>query len=137
MYQQSPTFAAQYAESVNNEINKAKADAEREKIMQQAANRGIIGNTAIALLQGMTASGDLLDNMAEFAGRGTITQKDGLTLYDRSQANIAGYSEKLNKLGTIDKDAPILGGKGLGDLYSLGYSAAQSLLYGRMGNGAL
>ncbi len=137
LYQQSPTFAAQYAESVNNEINKAKADAEREKIMQQAANRGIIGNTALALLQGMTASGDLLDNMAEFAGRGTITQKDGLTLYDRSQANIAGYSEKLNKLGTINENVPVLGGKGLGDLYGLGYSAAQSLLYGATGNGAL
>jgi len=137
LYQQNPTSAAQYAESVNNEINKAAAELEKKKVMQKAANRGVVANTALALMQGVTASADLLDNMAEFAGRGTITQKSGLTLYDRSQANVEGYSQKLNKLGTINEDVPVLGGKGIGDLYSLGYSAAQSILYGATGNGAL
>ena len=136
LYMMSPTYAAQYAEAINNEINKKAADAQKEGIVANSGDSKL-KSTASALLKGATATADFFDNIAEYAGRGTITQKPDLSFFEQSQAEIEGVSESLNELGTIGEDVAVIGGKGLGDLYGLGVSAAQSLIYGATGNGAL
>ncbi len=136
LYQNNPAAAAKYAEAVNNKINRAAADAQKEAIMLRAGDKKI-KNTAEAILLGSTALADVVDNLAEFEARGTITQKNNLTPYDMSQAKVEGISKKLNELGKIKENIPVIGGKGFGDLYGLGYSGAQSILYGLTGNGWL
>ena len=136
LYMMDPAYASQYAEAINNEINKAAADAQRTQIVADAGDSKL-KSTATAILKGFTGTADFLDNIAEFSGRGTITQKADLSFFEQSQAEIQGVSESLNELGTISENVPVIGGKGLGDLYGLGISAAQSLIYGATGNGAL
>ena len=136
LYMMDPAYASQYAEAINNQINKDAAEAQRTQIKQDAGDSKL-KSTASALLKGATSTADFLDNIAEFSGRGTITQKADLSLFEQSQAEIEGVSESLNELGTISEDVAVIGGKGLGDLYGLGISAAQSMIYGATGNGAL
>ena len=143
LYSDNTAKAYDYARKVNDAIKGAKEQQQRQRIAENATKNvwAGAGNTAAALLTAPTAIGDFMDNIAEAAGRGTITKKGMLTPYDYSQAVTGGISQKLNEYGTIDESVPVLGGRGWGDVYGLGFSTAQSLIAGftgsKLGTGAL
>lgn len=85
-------------------------------------------HSAGAILGNATGLADYLNDAAEYAARGRITEKTGdLTPFEYSQAVTGGISQHLNqKYGTLNEKIPVVGGKGLGDLYGLGMSVAQS-----------
>lgn len=135
LYNQSPAQAYSYAKLLNDQIASSERNANIQKVMEEASKN--LGSGAIhtlgALITAPTGIADLMDNIAEFMGRGTITQKGGTVLspFDYSQAVVGGISGTLNALGTLDESVPIIGGKGFGDVYQLGFSMAQSMIAGK------
>ena len=142
LYAEDPNKAYEYAEQVNNYYNAAAKYQQQQDIGDAASKNfgtGTLG-TMGAIATSPLAMADLLDNVAEYVGRGTITQKSMLTPYEYGQAAQSGIANKLNeKYGTINENAFAIGGKGLGDIYSLGVSTANSLVsaYTMGGTGTL
>ena len=131
LYATSPAQAYQFAEQVNNYYN-TKAEYEAQQAMgAKASSSGWsgVGHTLGAIATAPLGLADLLDDAVEYSARGTITQDGILSPFEYSQAVTSGISNKLNeKYGTIDDDVWLLGGKGVGDIYSLGVSTANSML---------
>lgn len=77
----------------------------------------------------MLGIGEYMSDIAEYAARGRIMEKgDRLSPVEYSDAVTGGIAQHPNdEYGTIDDAVFILGGKGLGDVYSLGASVAQSM----------
>lgn len=136
LYSQDPEKAAQYAIQVNNSLNAADKDAQRQAAVDKATSSPWAGAwaTGKAIFGNMTGIGDFANDLAEYQARGTITERGGLlTPAEYGSAVTSGISQHLNdKFGTIDDDVFVFGGKGLGDLYGLGTSVAQSMLSGHM-----
>lgn len=128
LYNKDPNTAFEYATNVNNAISAEEANKQREKIRELATKSPIIhtiGSVAVSPL----GLADYLDNLVEYAARGTITDKDYVTPYDYSQEVRGAISNDLNtKYGTLNDEIPVIGGKGLGDVYGLGTSIADSAL---------
>lgn len=133
-YLENPKSAYDYAIRLNNakateKKNKTKADIE------ESATSGFwegAGHTAGAILTAPFGLADYLDDLTDkAAGRDTIVEESAVTPFEYSQTAIGGITNKLNDMsGTLDEDIPIIGGKGLGDLYGLGTSIAQSAVSG-------
>ena len=131
LYSEDPSKAYAYAEQVNNQIN-AMAQYDQQQAVgnwtSQNVGTGILG-TLGAIATAPLGMADFLDNIVEYSARGKITQKGVLTPFDLGQAAQSGVANSLNEsYGTIDDDVFLFGGKGLGDVYSLGVSAANSLV---------
>ena len=133
--------AYEYAEQLNNQIAAAEKAGKLQQIQDAASNSGwgMIGHTLGAIATAPLGLADLLDNMTEYAGRGTITEKGEVSPFEYSQAAQSGIANKLNSGGVLNEAIPIIGGKGWGDVYSLGVSAANSLVsaYTMGGTGTL
>ena len=128
LYAIDPERAYEYAFEVNNALNAGEKQEKLDKI-SDSAKENKVGHTLGALPASMLGLADYLSDLTESAARGTITQKEFVTPFEYSQAATGAIAEDLNeKGGTIDEDVFILGGKGWGDVYSLGFSAAQSLI---------
>ena len=128
LYAQDPEKAYEYAIEVNNALNAGEKQEKLDKI-SEAAKGNKVGHTLGALAAAPLGLADYLSDLTESAARGTITQKEFVTPFEYSQTAQGAIAEDLNeKGGTIDEDVFILGGKGWGDVYSLGFSAAQSLI---------
>ena len=131
LYSRDPEEAWKYAEEVNNALASQEKAPQIQKIQEQATGgfwQGA-GHTAGALLTAPLGLADYLDNLAEFNARGRITEKGGVTPFEYSQAVTSGISQNLNdKYGTLNENIPVIGGKGLGDVYGLGTSIAQSAM---------
>ena len=137
LYAEDPNKAYSYAEQVNNYINAQAAYLEQQAAVRNGTESFGSGalHTAGAIASAPLGLGlaDYLDNIAELAGRGTITQKANLSPNEYFQAAQSGIADKLNEQsGTIDDDVWMLGGKGLGDIYNLGVAGAQSWATGKM-----
>ena len=131
LYAEDPNKAYAYAEQLNNYYNSAEKYAQQQGIQATASKDGwsMAGHTLGAIATAPLGLADYLDDLAEYSARGTITQKNMITPFEYGQAAQSGIANKLNEMsGTIDDDVWVLGGKGLGDVYSLGVSAANSLL---------
>lgn len=131
LYHTDPEKAYTYATEVNNRLNAGEKAEKLEKISAAATkNFGAgVAHTLGSLITAPLGLADYLSNLTEHAARGTITQDKFVTPFDYSRQASGAISERLNEIsGTIDEDVFVLGGKGLGDVYSLGHSAAQSLL---------
>ena len=117
-------------------INKINKDAKLEEIGKSATNgwEGF-GHAVAAIFASTTGIVDTLSDLVEYNALGSITHEGYVTPHEYSQAVTSSISSKLNELGTIDEDFFILGGKGLGDVYSLGTSILQSALTGSIGGG--
>ena len=137
LYAEDPNKAYDYAVQLNNDYAAYEKYLQQQDIGAKASANG--GSMALYTLGEIatapTAIGDFLDNVAEFAGRGTITQKSHFTPYEYFQAAQSGISNKLNAVDengdaqkVLKDSVPILGGKGWGDIYSLGVSTANSML---------
>ena len=131
LYNTNPEKAYTYATEINNRLNAGEKAEQLEKISAAATkNFGAgVAHTLGSLIIAPLGLADYLSNLTEAAARDTITQDKFVTPFDYSQQASGAISEKLNDIsGTIDEDVFVFGGKGLGDVYSLGHSAAQSLL---------
>ena len=128
LYAIDPERAYEYALEVNNALNAGEKQEKLDKI-SDSAKENKVGHTLGALPASMLGLADYLSDLTESAARGTITEKEFVTPFEYSQAATGAIAEDMNeKGGTIDEDVFILGGKGWGDVYSLGFSAAQSLI---------
>jgi len=160
LYSKDKAQAFRYAQEVNEAMNKT-AKEEQRKAVQERATSGFLAGTVEsgkAVLAGMAGIGDYLSDVAEFTGRGKITEKgNSLSLTEYSDAVTSGISEHLNKeFGTLDgsgwkkiadqaaqfqktgtvgdmSDLPehiAEDGHGMGDIYGMGISMATSMLSG-------
>ena len=130
LYMESPQKAFAYAAETNVANNRAKEEAQIKKI-QGDATSGFwagVGHTAGAIATAPLGMVDFLDDLTKAAAGREITPDGYISPFEYSQAATGGISEHLNeKIGVLDESIPIIGGKGLGDLYGLGTSIAQSL----------
>lgn len=160
LYAKDKEQAFQYAQEINEAIN-AAAKEEKRQAVQEKATGGFwagTGDTAKAIVAGMAGIGDYVNDVAEYAARGRITEKgDTLSSTEYSDAVTSGISEHLNKkYGTIDDSgwakiaqrtaafqsdgsvgdmSDLVGhvgekGRGVGDVYGMGVSMGTSMLSG-------
>nr|DAQ88435.1 MAG TPA: chromosome segregation protein [Caudoviricetes sp.] len=130
LYNESASEAEKYAERVNNKYNAAKAQEKKDEIGERAAKNGWtgFGATLASIPLTMTSLMDTAERAAEYSARGTVTQKADLTPADIGMAMTSAIYSALNeKSGTINDNIPVVGGKGLGDLYETGVSVLNSL----------
>lgn len=130
LYNESASEAEKYAERVNNKYNAAKAQEKKDEIGERAAKNGWtgFGATLASIPLTMTSLMDTAERAAEYSARGTVTQKADLTPADVGMAMTSAIHSALNeKSGTINDNIPVVGGKGLGDLYEAGVSVLSSL----------
>ena len=128
---ENPEDAYDYAARLNN----AKALAEKEKGKQKHSGEATsgfwagAGKTALSILSSPLHLADYVDDVTDIAaGRRTIVEEGYVTPLDYSQAVTGGITNKLNEFGTLTEDIPVIGGKGWGDVYSLGTNIVQSRL---------
>ena len=131
LYLSSPEEAYNYAIVTNNQINQAAEEGALKEI-EKSATSGFwagAGHTLGAIVTAPLGLADYLNDLA-YANAGRDIAPDGIVSpFEYSQAVTGGISSHLNtEYGTLDEDIPIFGGKGLGDLYGLGTSIAQSAL---------
>lgn len=103
---------------------------QQEKIRQWAGSNlgtGLLA-TAGSLLMLPTAWSDPL--LAEGSMSATGLSSTGVGFGGIRDNLRTGVSDAMNQWGTISEKVPVLGGKGLGDLYQLGMSMADSYLGG-------
>lgn len=130
LYATDPGRATQYANHVIQQHASGEAE-ERDLATQEWATRNA-GNAALATVASVPAHliGGNIDYVRMFneqAERGGIyeTQYDGMSRWgDTATSAIA--QDLNNKYGTIDSGIPVIGGKGLGDVYQLGTSVLES-----------
>ena len=130
LYSRDKEAAYDYAVSLNDAINLAKKNAKREQITADSTEsfgKGLL-NTAGSIAASALGGADYLTDIAESIARGRITERSGeLTPFEYSQTVQSGIGTHLNdKYGTLDEKIPVIGGKGVGDIYGLATSIAQS-----------
>ncbi|MEE1356595.1 MAG: hypothetical protein UHG68_03410, partial [Clostridia bacterium] len=133
LYLESPEKAFSYAKEANKQNSAAKEAAEIEKIQNSATGSfgSGVGHTIGAIATAPLGLIDFFDDLTKKAAGREITADGFLTPFEYSQAVTGGISQGLNDTyGTLDEAIPIIGGKGLGDVYGLGTSIAQSALSG-------
>ncbi len=139
LYSFDKNKAHDYAIQVNNSINKAKTDEQRKKIEKSATSGFWSGaaNAFGAVLSAPLGLANWMDAVIETSVRGKTTNKGFLTPHDYSETVTEVQSKELNKLsGTLPEKIPIIGGKGLGDVYGLATSMVQSSLAAATGSSA-
>ena len=122
--------AFEYARETNKRNNKAKEEAAIEDIQKAATDNwgSRFGHTIAAILASPLGLVDFLDDATKAAAGEEIAPDGKITPFEYSQAVTGGISQYYNdKYGVLDEDIPIIGGKGLGDLYGLGTSIGQSM----------
>lgn len=138
LYLDSPYEAEQFA-IYTNRRNKEIAEADKiQKIRESATDNFGMGllHSLGSIATSTMGMADFLANLAEANARGTMTDDGQVSPFEYSQAVQGGISEHLNqKSGTIDEKVPIFGGKGAGDLYSLGMSVLESTASMALGPG--
>lgn len=130
LYSSNPSEAYEYA-IYTNSLNAKTAEAEKIKKIQETATSDFwsgLGHTLGAIVTAPLGLADSLNDLA-YANAGRPTPSDGIVSpFEYSQSVIGGISSHLNtEYGTLDKDIPVFGGKGWGDVYGLGTSIAQSM----------
>ena len=130
-YMENPSEAYAYAREINEHLDMVAEDEALKKIAESAASGfwSGVGNTIGAIATAPLGMADFLSDLVEANATGTISSHDGIVSpFEYSQAVTSGISSHLNeKSGVLDESIPIIGGKGLGDVYGLGTSIAQSM----------
>ena len=130
LYQTSPSDAYKYATTTNN-LNKKVAEEEALKKIAESATSNFwagAGHTIGAIASAPLALGDYLSDLVNMYTGRPITSDGIVSPFEYSQAVTGGISTHLNDMsGTLNENIPVIGGKGLGDLYGLGTSIAQSM----------
>ena len=133
LYATDKGAAAEYAQYANEMNNKAANEEKISAIEEWATRNGFTG--ALATLGSIAMMPmSLVDSytaMIEQSERGFISTSATPLPGQVSGAITSAISETLNqKSGTLNEKIPVIGGKGLGDVYQLGTSIANSMITG-------
>ena len=126
----SPAKAFQYAEETNRSNKNAAEEEALKKIAEAATANGWagVGHTLGAIATAPFGLADTLNDLAMVSAGRPIESDGFVSPFEYSQAVTSGISTHLNeKSGTLNENIPLIGGKGLGDVYGLGTSIAQSM----------
>lgn len=130
LYQTSPNEAFKYATSTNIQ-NKKDAEEKALKEIAKSATSNFwagAGHTLGAIASAPLGLADYLSDLVNQTAGRPITSDGIVSPFEYSQAVTSGISTHLNEMsGTLNENIPVFGGKGLGDLYGLGTSIAQSM----------
>lgn len=142
LYNRDKDEAYAYAQQLNNQKNAAIALGKQREAEAWATKNFGTGALATGLsLVGQAFSGaDFLDDMVEYAARGTVTQDAQLSAADYGSIMTGAITETLNGRDSwannmLSKLEPVFGEIGLGDLYQVGYSVLQNLSYAKFFGG--
>lgn len=140
LYDEDPKTAKRYAAHLNDSISEKKALAGYRDISRDATRNlgsSLLHNGAALASSVLFSVPELLDNIAEFSARGRVTKKSYMTpmSYSRqvktdTRNRLNGVDEEGVAQNVLDESIPILGGKGWGDLYDIGFGIAESWLSG-------
>ena len=133
LYATDKGAAAEYAQYANEMNNKAENEEKISAIEEWATRNGFTGALAtlgsIAMMPMSLV--DTYTAMIEQSERGFISTSATPLPGQVSGAITSAISEALNqKSGTLNDNIPVIGGKGLGDVYQLGTSIANSMITG-------
>ena len=135
---QSEEEAEAYAVDVNFNRLLSTRTKEQEKASEWAHDHpfwGGLAGTASRVATSPTGLWDYFGDLAQYGNTGLVMPRAELSMRDYANALSEGASRRFNEAGTIDASVPVLGGKGMGDLYQLGNSVAESLAWGSVGKG--
>ena len=125
--------AAAYAKSVTEGINQEAKQENIAKIEEWSTKNGwnMAAGTAAAIATMPLSLVDTMDALAQMNARGFISTNSNVLPGQYSSTVTGAISKALNeKSGTIKENVPIIGGKGVGDVYQLGTSIANSMITG-------
>ena len=128
-YNDDPKKAYEYGAKLNNQKNMAVKNEKLSEISDKASSSfgSGLGHTALSILASPTALYDYTDDLTDMLAGRPIVQEDYVTPFEYSQTVQGGIATHLNdEYGHFNDKIPIIGGKGIGDLYGLGTSIAQS-----------
>jgi N12 class adenine-specific DNA methylase len=131
LYSTDKGAAAEYAQYANELNNQASNEKKTAAIEDWATKNGLTGSLAtlgsIAMMPMSLV--DSLGAMIEYGERGFISTSAEPLPGQVSGAITSAISKTLNqKYGTLNENAPVVGGKGWGDVYQLGTSIANSMI---------
>ena len=133
-YLENPQSAYDYATELNNQKAIEKKNKTKTKISDNSTSNFGSGalNWAGAVLTSPFGLADFLDDLTDVAaGRDTIVEENIVTPFEYSQTVKGSQSNLLNEYsGTLNENIPVIGGKGLGDVYNLGTSIVESKMMG-------
>ena len=136
----SPESAGNYAAQLNKQLDTEEAAAEVEKVREWSSKNpvnGALATAGLVLFSAPAGTADFLNDLTAYGTLGYIPQSNGSAdLWDVTQAATSAISEKMNSWGTLPKAVPVLGDKGLGDVYGLGVNVVQSFLAATSGGPA-
>lgn len=141
LYGNGQTAAAEeFAKRVNNAYASESQQEELDKIKSWAQkNFGTGAASTVASIASMPlTSADYMQRLAQMAAHGEMHTSSMPSISAYMDAATGGVTEKLNdKYGTINEAVPIIGGKGVGDVYGLGLNMAQSVGLASLGGSPL
>ena len=130
LYSSNPSKAYIFATYTNN-LNAKNAEADKIKKIQESATSSFwsgFGHTLGALVSAPMGMADYLSDLAMVNAGREIAPDGHVSPFEYSQAVTGGITSDLNyNYGTLDDRIPLIGGKGLGDLYGWGTSTVQSV----------
>ena len=133
LYSTNKGAAAEYAQYTNEMNNKAENEekvAAIEKWSTENAFNGALATLGSLALTPMSLV-DSLGAMIEYGERGFVSTSATPLPGQVSGAITSAIATTLNqKSGTLGEKIPVIGGKGLGDVYQLGTSIANSMITG-------
>ena len=140
LYGRDPEEAYEYAIGIHQR-NRTQSREQQEKKLADWGGKNAGTRTAAfvgSVLTFPTAAWDFMGDVVEYGNTGLIMPRTELTPTDWTDAMSSGAAQALNeKYGTIHADGNLqfLDGKGLGDVYQLGQSIAQSMTVAGLGGG--
>ena len=128
-FNEDPQKALDYVVRLNNEKAKGEQGKTEKKIQDSATSNFFAGtgHTVGSIVTAPLGLADYLDDLTDKVAGRPIIEESIVTPFEYSQAVTGGISTHLNeKSGTLNENIPVIGGKGLGDVYGLGTSVVQS-----------
>ena len=132
LYTQDPNEAAKYAIKIYNKYN-AKEQEALDKVSETMAKDNPVLSSIASVALTPTSIVGTLNNISDYA----ISKKYGETVKSadyvsalNNQSTRGAIANQLNTHGTVPDNLWMIGGKGWGDVYSLGMSIADSFYLG-------
>lgn len=138
LYATDKALADEYAADINDRINAGKA---KEKLASVTDDGVSAGEWVKAQAAKLLTIPETIERKFEYAATGRVNVPEAPTLMQYAEAVDQAISDKLNGYDsttgeytkTLRDDIPVIGGKGVGDLYQLGMSILQSTAAGLTG----
>lgn len=125
--------ASEYGRQINDSLAKSKKEDQLRKITD-VNGWGLAGESIGARVAGLASGADYFNKLLEYNAKGYTTVDPYVTFTDFSEAVDSEAANRINKWsGTLDESIPIIGGKGVGDVYQLGTSVIDSIVTANLG----